>query len=185
MNHSVPKCEAIHVVLFRGDRSGPFGARIKRELDDQKHGRGPGPSVMDCLLWAGHTGVSTDGEQTIYGFNPDATGTALWQLMEGLQNGDAFRGIVTDNTLVFTAARLQGLAVRSFRVILPEPVFRSLQDHLDAEKQHSQYTYGFPNGDGDCNCTTWLEAGPASAFGANGRILRPERYLDVSESTVR
>ena len=29
--------------------------------------------------------------------------------------------------------------------------------NFDGERKNSQYSYGFPNGDGDCNCTTWLE----------------------------
>ena len=28
---------------------------------------------------------------------------------------------------------------------------------LGNEKQQSQYSYGFPDGDGDCNCVTWFE----------------------------
>jgi hypothetical protein len=158
MSNAVPTCETVQVVLFRGDRSGPFAARIKRELDDQKNNKlGVKPSALDCLLLAGHTGVSTDGETTIYGFNPDTTGILLWQLMEGLKNGDSFPGIVTDDTAVFAAARTHGLAVVLFKVVLPDPRFQEFQSRLDAERKGSQYTYGYPNGYGDCNCTTWLE----------------------------
>jgi hypothetical protein len=31
------------------------------------------------------------------------------------------------------------------------------EDKLSAERRKSRYNYGFPNGDGDCNCITWLE----------------------------
>ncbi len=157
MSTTVPRCETIQVVLFRGDRSGAFGARIKRELDDQKNGHGPGPTALDCVLLVGHTGVSMDGGTTIYGFNPDAPGSPLWQLMEGLKNGDAFPGIVNDDTSVFSAAGAHGLAVVSFKVVLPDPRFQDFQGRLDDERKASQYTYGYPNGDGDCNCATWLE----------------------------
>jgi hypothetical protein len=47
--------------------------------------------------------------------------------------------------------------VRSFEVILPEPRFQKFERRLDGERKNSQYSYGFPNGHGDCNCTTWLE----------------------------
>jgi hypothetical protein len=47
--------------------------------------------------------------------------------------------------------------VQSFEVILPEPRFQDFVQTLDGERQNSQYTYGFPNRDGDCNCITWLE----------------------------
>ena len=92
MSSAVPSCETIQVVLFRGDRSGAFGARIKRELDEQKNGLGPGPAALDCLLLTGHTGVSTDGGTTTYGFKPDASGIPLWELMERLKSGDSFPG---------------------------------------------------------------------------------------------
>ena len=42
-------------------------------------------------------------------------------------------------------------------VILPDPAFRVFEKKLNAERQQSQYRYGFPDGDGDCNCVTWLE----------------------------
>jgi hypothetical protein len=151
------RCEAVEVVLFRGDRSPGFGARIKRDMDDQKGGFGPGPSALDCLLLVGHTGVSTDGGTTIYGFNPDVQGVPFWELMEKLKNGDSFPGVVKDDTAVFSSAGAHGLLVKSFKVLLPQPRFQEFEGRLDAERQGSQYTYGYPNGDGDCNCTTWLE----------------------------
>lgn len=157
MNRTVPRCETIQVVLFRGDRSRVSGARIKRELDEQKNGLGLGPTALDCLRLAGHTGVSTDGGTTIYGFNPDTTGIPLWELTEGLKNGNAFPGIVNDDTAVFSGARNHGLVVMTFQVVLPNPRFQDFQGRLDDERRASQYTYGYPNGDGDCNCTTWLE----------------------------
>lgn len=157
MSRTVPRCETIQVVLFRGDRSRAFGARIKRELNEQRNGLGLGPTVLDCLLLAGHTGVSMDGGRTIYGFHPDGAGIPLWELMEGLKNGDSFPGIVNDDTAVFSAAGIHGLVVLSFNVILPNPRFQDFRSRLDGERQASQYTYGYPNGDGDCNCTTWLE----------------------------
>ena len=42
-------------------------------------------------------------------------------------------------------------------MILPDPAFQEFELKLNAERSKSQYTYGFPNGDGDCNCATWLE----------------------------
>ncbi len=77
--------------------------------------------------------------------------------MYGLRNGDAFPGIVTDDTGIFTAARQHGLEVEAFDVLLPEPAFQCFVAALGNEKQQSQYSYGFPDGDGDCNCITWIE----------------------------
>src|SRR5207245_8452403 len=68
---AVPKCRVVTVHLFRENR-GPFGQSVRKALDDQRHGQGPGPTRVDCLLYAGHTGVSLDREPTaIWGLNPD------------------------------------------------------------------------------------------------------------------
>jgi hypothetical protein len=88
-------------------------------LRDGRSGRGPGPSALERLLLAGHAGVSTDAGAAIFGFTPDAGGLAAWQVVYGLRNGDAFPGIVTDDTDVFTAARQHDLAVEAFDVLLP------------------------------------------------------------------
>jgi hypothetical protein len=128
-----------------------------RQLKDQKNGLGSGPTAIDCLLLTGHTGVSTDRGRTIYGFNPDASGIQLWAMLETLKNGGSFPGMVKDDSAVFSAAGTHGLVVKSFKVLLPSPGFQDFQGRLDEERQVSHYTYGYPNGDGDCNCTTWLE----------------------------
>jgi hypothetical protein len=157
MSSPVPACRTIKVLAFRGDRSRAFAAAFLRALDDEKNGRGAGPTLLDCLLFAGHTGVSTDGGTTIHGFNPDGGRIPVWQLMDRLKNGEAFPGVVRDDAGVFSAARTHGITVRSIEVILPDPRFQDFVGRLDGERKNSQYSYGFPNGDGDCNCTTWLE----------------------------
>jgi hypothetical protein len=153
----VQPCRPVTVLAFAGDRSGPFVARIFPALRNGGSGRGSGPSALECLLLAGHAGISTDGGAAIIGFNPDAGGLAAWKVVDGLRNGDAFPGIVTDDTGIFTAARRHGLAVEAFDVLLPEPAFQLFVAALGRERQNSQYSYGFPDGDGDCNCVTWIE----------------------------
>jgi len=64
---------------------------------------------------------------------------------------------VRNDKSVFDAAQKKGLTLVSFDIIFPDPVFQGFRSSLDAERQKSQYYYGFPNGDGDCNCITWLE----------------------------
>jgi hypothetical protein len=81
----------------------------------------------------------------------------MWQLLNRLKNGDRFPGIVRDDTAVFEAASKRGLTLLSFDVILPDSEFHRFKASLDDERLKSQYYYGFPNGVGDCNCTTWLE----------------------------
>jgi hypothetical protein len=145
------------VIAFRGDRSRAFVATFLGALRSERAGLGPGPTGLDCLLYSGHTGVSADGGAAIYGFTPDGNGVPVSQLMDRLRNGEAFPGLVRDDAAVFTTAQNRGLTLVSFDVILPDPQFQAFTRALDAERQKSQYSYGFPNGDGDCNCTTWLE----------------------------
>jgi hypothetical protein len=157
MSRTAPPCRTITVCAFRGDRSRTFAAAFLKALDDEKNRRGPGPTASECLLFAGHTGVSTDGGTTICGFNPEGGSLPVWQVMDNLKNGDAFPGVVRDDMAVFAAAQQHGLTVQSLEIILPDPRFQDFQRRLDGERKKSQYSYGFPNGDGDCNCITWLE----------------------------
>lgn len=157
MSTSPPPCRIVSVFAFRGDRSRPFVTDFQRALNDARRGHGPGPTGLDCFLLAGHTAVSVDGGATIYGFNPDGAALPAWQLMEALKQGNAYPGIVRDDTNIFHAARKHSVNVVSFQVVLPEPEFEQFDRQLDAERQSSKYSYGFPDGDGDCNCATWLE----------------------------
>ena len=103
--------------------------------------------------------------------------------MLGLRNGEAFPGLVMDDTAIFTSARQHGLVVEAFDVLLPDPAFQLFVAALGRESRNSQYSYGFPNSDGDCNCITWFErlglpllTGRAEEFiGLPGRRSHPRR----------
>src|SRR5437868_13735184 len=110
----VHPCRPVTVLAFAGDRSGLFVAQVFAALRDGRRGRGPGPSALECRLLAGHSGVSADAGAAIFGFNPDAGGLAAWEVVYGLQNGDAFPGMVKDDTGIFTTARRHGLAAEGF-----------------------------------------------------------------------
>lgn len=157
MNSTIPSCRTLTVFAFRGDRTRAFAWAFLSALDEEKNSRGIGPTAVECLLFTGHAGVSIDRGTTIYGFNPDGLGLPVWQLMDRLRNGDALPGLVRDDTTAFREARNRGLMVHSFDVVLPQPRFQDFDGKLDGERKKSQYSYGFPNGDGDCNCITWLE----------------------------
>lgn len=151
---AVSQGQDLHV---QGDRTSAYRQQLFRTLDDERHARGPGPSRVDCLVFTGHTGVSVDLGQVIVGFNPSTDQTPTWQVQLALRNGGAFPGVVLDDTTVFVAARQRQLTVLTFDVILPDPAFASFVQTLNDEIRQSRYTYGFPDGDGECNCTTWLE----------------------------
>ncbi len=156
----VPACRIVTVHTFRGDRTSTYREQFTQLLDDERKGRGPGPSVLQCLLFAGHTGISTDLEPTvIYGFNPSTGNDPIYQVMDTLNRGEAYPGYVTDDTGVFAAAQQRGLTVLRYDIALSPASFATFQKKLQDEKKkrESQFTYGFPDGDGDCNCTTWIE----------------------------
>ena len=157
MNSVDPTCRSVRIVAFRGDRSSQFASWFIQSVDDGVNARGPGPTRLECLFYAGHTGVSVDGGVSTYGFNPDGGMIGFPELITRLQRREAFPGIVLDDTAIFTAAQLRGLQRIEFEIVVPDPVFQSFSTTLDSERQKSQYSYGFPNGDGECNCTTWLE----------------------------
>lgn len=155
--NGLPICQVITVFTFRGDRTMAFRQRVFRALDDQRRGRGPGPSINDCLLFAGHSGLSADAGKIIYGFNPDGGVHPIWQVIQHLKSGGAYPGMVRNDTAVFARAKQRGLTILRFDVALPPRRFRTFHGKLNAELKRSTFSYGFPDGDGDCNCTTWME----------------------------
>src|SRR5262245_43014044 len=101
---TVPVCRTVTVHAFRGDRTFPFRQRLFGALDDEQRGRGAGPSRVECLLFVGHAGVSTDSDNAIYGFSPDGGNDPTWLVMDNLRSGRAYPGVVLDDTLVFDGA---------------------------------------------------------------------------------
>lgn len=152
-----PLCQTIRIFAFRGDRTNPFAGDFLRDRQQGKAGISNGPSMLECLLHAGHAGVSIDDGATIYGFNPDGASLPVWKVLDELESGVAFPGVVLDDTAVFTAARSHPLPVESIDIRVPSRFFSKFETSLDGERLSSEYTYGFPNGDGDCNCVTWIE----------------------------
>jgi hypothetical protein len=157
MGSPIPPCRTVRVLFFTRDRSGAAARALRLAFQMEKNGLGPGPSEFDRILVVGHAGVSIDLRLTVYGFHPDEAGLAGWQLLGRLKSGQAVPGVVRDDTAVFAAIRARGFPIRTFDVVLPDPQLRSFQTALDGERQASQYSYGFPDGDGDCNCVTWME----------------------------
>jgi hypothetical protein len=112
------------------------------------------------LLYAGHTGISTDEDdpEVIYGFNPRIGTIPIWQALDVLNAGGAYPGEVNDDAAVFAAAQQQRLTVLRYDIELSPASFAAFLSRLNAEQDDgSQLTYGSPDGDGDCNCTTWIE----------------------------
>ena len=180
---SLPPCRVVTILAIRGNRTRSFASSFLKALNDERKGLGPGPSHLDSILFAGHVAVSLDDGMTAFGFHPDGGTMPVSMVLEQLKNGTAFPGIVRDDSSVFLSARSRGQALQKFDVIVPDPEFLTFQANLDAERANSQYSYGFPNGDGDCNCVTWLErlgipllTGRMNEFfGLSGLVSNPMR----------
>jgi hypothetical protein len=115
----------------------------------------PGPTILECLLYAGHVGVAFEEGGPIFGFKPVAEGTTIGQLLNSLKSGESYPGEVSDDTVVFNAARDRGLDVYTVEFVFPESEFQRIRAAFDRECQSSEVTYSFPGGKGDCNCATW------------------------------
>ncbi len=156
MSSASADCRTVQIHAFLGDRSRAFVQQFQRKLDDERTGK-LGPSRLESFLFLGHAGVSLHPEPAIGGFSPDAGAEPLWSLLAALRSGKARKAIVQDDTAVFTAAAQQGLTILSYETLLPDFALQKFRAGLDRQRAASDYSYGFPNGDGDCNCVTWLE----------------------------
>jgi hypothetical protein len=98
------------------------------------------------------------GAPAIFGFNPVPGVMRICDVMDALKRGGAFPGSVGDDSPVFAAAAgVYRLTVQTFTLRMPVPAFLEFKTRLDNEVVKTNYKYGFPDGDGDCNCITWLE----------------------------
>lgn len=149
-------CRSVFLHAFRGERGKTFRREFDRKLSAEKSQQGPGPTIVECLLYAGHVGVAFEDGGPIFGFKPICDRMTIGQLLDGLKAGEPFPGEVSDDTAVFVAARDRGLDVHTVEFALPESEFRAIIAAFDRESEASDVTYGFPEGKGDCNCATWL-----------------------------
>ena len=79
-------------------------------------------------------------------------------MFESLKQGRAWPGIVRDDTAIFAAAASKyALTIQAIKLRLSDSAFIDFKTKLDNEVLKTNYRYGFPDGDGDCNCTTWIE----------------------------
>jgi hypothetical protein len=151
-------CQDVTVFTFRGNRTRAFSSSFLRSLRDQKVNAGPGPSSESCLVHTGHAGIRLAGATTIFGFNPDIGAARACDVFESLKQGRAWPGIVRDDTAIFAvAASKYGLTIQTIRLRLSDSAYIDFKTKLDNEVLKTNYKYGFPDGDGDCNCITWME----------------------------
>src|SRR5438477_6865791 len=97
----MPKCRIIRIHAFRGDRTSTYWSSLFRKLEDEANGVGPSPTRTEVLLYAGHAGISLDGDKTILGFNPKIDRITYKDLLNRLKAGEAFTGVVLDDKPIF------------------------------------------------------------------------------------
>jgi hypothetical protein len=122
------------------------------------HSGGVGPTRDEALVYAGHAAISLDSGRTKWGFNPsNPAALSMKRFLNRLKAGEAFPGQVLDDASAFQLARRHRLPIRKITLLVPGFEFRRIQNELALEQNRSKYKYGFPDGDGDCNCVTWIE----------------------------
>jgi hypothetical protein len=157
MTSTTGKCRIVRVFAFRGDRTAPYWAILEQKMDDEDQGQGTGPTNSEVLLYAGHAGVSLDAGNTIFGFHPVQGTFSARQLLDHLKARKAVDGEVRSDAAIFDDARNHGLPLQQFDVLVPQARYDQIETTLAQERKSSNHKYGFPNGDGDCNCATWIE----------------------------
>lgn len=149
-----------------------------RKLEEGESGTGPGPTPQECLMFAGHVGVSFEAESPIYGFNPDTGAERSHAVMNNLFGHKSYPGHVTDDTSIFQAARARGLTVLKRELIYPESQYNEIKSRFDAEKAGTGYKYGFPPA-GDCNCATFPQKVGIPVPEATGRMKQYAKNMSA------
>lgn len=150
MSTSSEPLRSVWIHAFRGKRE-------DLHFVDRCRGRAkPPPSLDECLIYAGHVGVSFDGERPIYGFLPLAPHLAPEVLLDRLQQGSIFAGEVAEHTSIFDSALRHGLQVVQVEYHYRESAQQSAYEEVQAQLKNCTLTYSFPGQGGDCNCATWL-----------------------------
>lgn len=116
----------------------------------------PRPTIEECIVYAGHAGVSFDAEFPIYGFLPVATQHPPYALLDLLQAGGVLQGEVSDHTAYFSTAQSYGCTLISVEyryVVSEQQTFLRL---VQSQMTNCTLKYSFPGQGGDCNCAAWL-----------------------------
>lgn len=151
----MPVQRQIFLFAFLGEREEKFTDDFKSKLAAEKSGTGDGPTLVECLLYAGHAGISFSLDGSIFGFNAKCKPGQVAETLQLLKKKAGIPGVVTDDTAVFDAARARKMEVVCVEYECMEEEFESIQSAFENELESSQFVYCFPGGEGDCNCATW------------------------------
>jgi hypothetical protein len=144
-----PLCSSVWIHAFIGDRDELLADRCRGY-------RPPPPSLEECLLYAGHVGLSFEDERIVYGFLPDAPQRPLCELLNQLKNLTAFPGSVADHTQFFNYAAAHGRNVVRLQYLYPNNDIAQVRATIRQQQNSCNLTYAFPGVSGSYNCATWL-----------------------------
>jgi hypothetical protein len=116
----------------------------------------PPPTIEECVLYAGHVGVSFTRRGPIYGFLPDTGETPPLEVVRSLKNGGVYPGKVSDDTHLFEAAAAASIQVVTVEYSYDIQTAVGIENVVLNELASTSLTYSFPGHQGDCNCVTWL-----------------------------
>lgn len=156
----VEPCKRIYLHAFSGARDTASVMAFKQSMAAHEKAGTNGPSGDECLLYTGHVGISFLSKSPIYGFNPDTGSLPGWKVIQSLKKGaavhlDPFKGVISDDTSVFSKAKSLGLNYKVLEYVFPESKYNEIHAAFTKSKSHTGLTYSFPGKGGDCNCATW------------------------------
>jgi hypothetical protein len=125
------------------------------------------PTLEDCILYAGHAGVSFGSRfGPIYGFLPRTLGIDPLTIITRLKSLNpaerVFPGEVSDHRPIFELAAEYGLTrmppveVITLECSYPVGAADTIEKVVSEQLKGVDLTYSFPGRGGNCNCVTWL-----------------------------
>lgn len=150
-------CRRIYLHAFLGNLNNTVAYRaFMRLMRHHREAGTNGPNEEECLLFAGHVGISFNVLRPIYGFTPDAGGAPGYEVIATLRTKTgAYPGRVKDDTRIFDAAEAEGMDIKRITYVYPKSQYDEIVERFKQARRSTGLTYGFPNGAGDCNCATW------------------------------
>jgi hypothetical protein len=179
-------CRKVSIHAFVGDRDEALADRCSGLVP-------PSPSLEECLLYAGHAGVSFDDEPAIYGFLPSAPHLPTFEILKALKNMTVFPGVVNDHKQFFDFASANGRMVVELKYLYPAHIVTQVQATIHRQQALCALTYAFPGVVGSCNCATWLReiglnipepTGAMRKFVPAMSVLRSNAPIAVGECVV-
>ena len=179
----MPDRVSVWIHAYRGDRDETLADRCGGFVL-------PEPTLEECLLYAGHAGVSFEDQPEIFGFLPSAPLLRPTDLMRQLKNLASFPGKVGEHQEIFRYASINGRTILRLEYLYPRKTAEQIKSEIHRQQRSCGFTYSFPGGPGACNCATWLrqiglkipeESGQMVLFTAAISALLPHAPVAIGE----